>query len=125
MRGLGAYCRDMTTWRKRLSRLWAGLSLLLPIALVGWSITTDMPGAVPAETWVRVGCAAEALAWAALTLYFVAKALSYRRYAGWRCARCGYDRRGLSRSAPCPECGEGGRRPMMPLTARHDSRDGG
>jgi hypothetical protein len=103
-------------------RVWALLTGLLPIALMAWFMAGDpyANGLLPARGFVWWASLAEVLAWAVATVCLLVRSISIHRHVGWRCAKCGYDRRGVDRTGPCPECGAAGdAKPAMPLRVRH------
>lgn len=84
-------------------------TITVPIVRHGWTVGTGANG--PTVVPLRVvwgGLIADTAAWTAVWMVVVTGAVvvrsSQRRRRGC-CAQCGYDRRGLAGSRPCPECG--------------------
>jgi len=99
-------------------------TLLPPLAGIAILIVGDpyLDGAVPRPGLVGGAAGLVVVGWLGLCAVLLWRVMRLRDYPGWRCERCGYDRRGLRRGDACPECGAGARQPMMRLAIRHDSR---
>ncbi len=86
---------------------WGGLAtcaVLMAVGVLcrpGWTLNTDPSHTAHIPSWLPFLLAAlpTAFSWRL-------DALATRRAKAGKCPACSYDRAGLARTAPCPECGK-------------------